>query len=405
MKIAVIGGGASGLMAAGTAASYGGRVTLFEKNNMLGKKLLITGKGRCNVTNNCTMEDFMNNVPVNNKFLYSAYTNFTSEDTIEFFENMGVSLKTERGNRVFPVSDKASDIVNALKKYIKNNNVKIVNEEVLSIEKESENDFLIVSSKEKYVFDKVIIATGGASYPGTGSTGFGYSAAKKFGHTINDIKPSLVPLVIKEDMCKKLQGLSLKNIKLSLLKNDKIVYSELGEMLFTHFGMSGPLVLSASSHIRDLKNKYKISIDLKPGLDEKKLDERILRDFSQNLNKDFSNSLSKLLPQKLIPEIIKLSGIPFDKKVNAITKGQRQSLCILIKNMQFSVEGFRPIEEAIITSGGINVKEINPKTMESKICEGLYFCGEVLDVDGYTGGFNLQIAFSTGYLAGMKSIF
>ncbi len=405
MKIAVIGGGASGLMAAGTAASYGGCVTLFEKNNMLGKKLLITGKGRCNVTNNCTMEDFMNNVPVNNKFLYSAYTNFTSEDTIEFFENMGVSLKTERGNRVFPVSDKASDIVNALKKYIKNNNVKIVNEEVLSIEKESENDFLIVSSKEKYVFDKVIIATGGASYPGTGSTGFGYSVAKKFGHTVNDIKPSLVPLVIKEDICKKLQGLSLKNIKLSLLENDKIVYSELGEMLFTHFGMSGPLVLSASSHIRDLKNKYKISIDLKPGLDEKKLDERILRDFSQNLNKDFSNSLSKLLPQKLIPEIIKLSGIPFDKKVNAITKGQRQNLCILIKNMQFSVEGFRPIEEAIITSGGINIKEINPKTMESKICEGLYFCGEVLDVDGYTGGFNLQIAFSTGYLAGMKSIF
>lgn len=405
MKIAVIGGGASGLMAAGTAAFYGGCVTLFEKNNLLGKKLLITGKGRCNVTNNCTMEDFMNNIPVNNKFLYSAYTNFTSEDTMNFFESMGVSLKTERGNRVFPVSDRSSDIVNALKKYIKNNNVKVINEEILSIEKTSEDSFSVISSKEKYFFDKVIIATGGASYPGTGSTGFGYLAAKKFGHTINDIKPSLVPLVIKEDICKKLQGLSLKNIKLSLLKNNKIIYSELGEMLFTHFGMSGPLVLSASSHIRNLKNEYKISIDLKPGLDEKKLDERILRDFSQNLNKDFSNSLSKLLPQKLIPEMIKLSKIPFDKKVNAVTKEERQKLCFLIKNMQFSVEGFRPIEEAIITSGGIDVKEINPKTMESKICKDLYFCGEVLDVDGYTGGFNLQIAFSTGYLAGMKSIF
>lgn len=404
MKIAVIGGGASGLMAAGTAAFYGSDVTIFEKNRILGRKLLITGKGRCNVTNNCSMEEFMNNIPSNNKFLYGAFSNFTSEDTMNFFEDLGVKLKTERGNRVFPVSDRSADIVNALKKYIKNNNVKVTHDEVLSVTKE-ENSFWVTSSKGKSLFDKIIVATGGKSYPDTGSTGFGYKIAEDFGHSIMPIKPSLVPLVIEEDTCKKLQGLSLKNITLSLYKENKLIYSELGEMLFTHFGMSGPLVLSASSHIKDLNSRYNITIDLKPGLDEKKLDERILRDFSQNLNRDFSNSLSKLLPQKLIPEIVKLSKIPFDKKVNAITKEERQNLCYLMKNMQFTVKDFRPIDEAIITSGGVNTKEINPKTMESKMCEGLYFCGEVIDVDGYTGGFNLQIAFSTGYLAGMKSVF
>ncbi len=405
MKIAVIGGGASGLMAAGTAAFYGGDVTLFEKNKILGKKLLITGKGRCNVTNNCSMEEFMNNIPVNNKFLYSAYSNFTSEDTMNFFENLGIKLKTERGNRVFPVSDRSADIVSGLKKYISDNKVKIITEEVKKVSKSDDNRFLLISSKREYIFDKIIVATGGASYPLTGSTGFGYEIAREMGHTVTDIKPSLVPLVIREDICKKLQGLSLKNITLSLLKDKKVIYSELGEMLFTHFGMSGPLVLSASSHIRDKENEYKISIDLKPALEEKKLDERILRDFSENLNKDFSNSLSKLLPSKLIPEIIKLSKIPFDKKVNTITKEERQRFCYLLKHLEFHVEGKRPIDEAIITSGGVNVKEINPKTMESKIHEGLYFCGEVLDVDGYTGGFNLQIAFSTGYLAGMESAF
>ncbi|MBR4950246.1 MAG: NAD(P)/FAD-dependent oxidoreductase [Clostridia bacterium] len=404
MKIAVIGGGASGLMAAGTCAFYGGNVTLFEKNKILGKKLLITGKGRCNVTNNCSMEDFMNNIPVNNKFLYSAYSNFTSEDTMNFFENLGIKLKTERGNRVFPVSDRSADIVFGLKKYISDNKVRIITEEVKKVSK-SDNVFSIVTSKGEYIFDKVIVATGGASYPLTGSTGFGYEVARDLGHTVTDIKPSLVPLVMREDTCRKLQGLSLRNITLSLIKDNKVIYSELGEMLFTHFGMSGPLVLSASSHIRDKENEYKISIDLKPALDEKKLDERILRDFSENLNKDFSNSLSKLLPSKLIPEIIKLSKIPFDKKVNTITKEERQRLCYLLKHLEFHVEGKRPIDEAIITSGGVNVKEINPKTMESKIHEGLYFCGEVLDVDGYTGGFNLQIAFSTGYLAGMESAF
>lgn len=402
--VIVIGGGAAGMMAAITAAENGKDVIIAERNDRLGKKLLITGKGRCNVTNNSDCENILKNIPVNSKFMYSALMNFTPQDTINFFENNGVPLKTERGNRVFPCSDKAKDIVTALENHVKRDNVHVINERVKSliIDNNTVQGVVLENGMELYA-KSVIIATGGKSYPRTGSTGDGYILAQQAGHTITTIKPSLVPIVSNDHSCKEMQGLSLKNVSLKLIKksNNKCIYEELGEMLFTHFGVSGPLILSASSHIPNIdKNEYLIELDLKPGLTEKQLDLRILRDFSEHKNSNFINSLEKLLPRKMIPVIVRRSRIFSDKKVNEITKEERKQLLFVIKNFKISVDGFRPVDEAIVTSGGVKVSEINPKTMGSKLVKGLHFAGEVMDVDGYTGGYNLQIAFSTGYAAG-----
>ena len=404
MDIIVIGGGASGMMAAGTAAKNGHTVTLIEKNEILGKKVLITGKGRCNITNACDdVETLINNVTKNKSFLYSAFYTFTNADTIKFFNDMGLETKVERGERVFPVSDKSSDIVDALKKYMKNNGVKVIRETVTDIivEDNKVKGVKIVGGKILYA-DKVIVATGGASYQRTGSTGDGYRWAESLGHTVVKPVPSLVPLKVQEDISG-LEGLSLKNVAIKVMDGKKKIYEDFGEMMFAHFGLTGPVILSASAHTRPMEDgKYKIYLDLKPALDEKKLDERILRDFSQNINRDFRNSLGDLLPQRLIDTIIKLSEIDPFKKVNSITKEERRRLVSLIKNMEFTVVDYCPIEQAIITSGGISVKEIDSSTMISKIVENLYFTGEIIDVDAYTGGFNLQIAFSTGYLAGIS---
>ena len=413
-RVIVIGGGASGMMAAIAAKKNGNDVTLLEKNEKLGKKLFITGKGRCNLTNASDINSHMNNLMSNPKFMYSAFNAFDSDDIISLIEESGVKTKVERGNRVFPNSDKSSDVIKALKKQLDSLGVNIVLDyEVKSITKE--DDFKI--NNGEYTCDSLIIATGGLSYKSTGSTGDGYKWAKQFNHKITKTYPSLVPFNIKEDYCKELQGLSLKNVKLSLLKEAdwngegysglnedgiyQIVYEEMGEMIFTHFGVSGPLVLSASSFVADkMEDVYKISIDLKPALDEATLDKRILRDFDKYKNKNFNNSLNDLLPKKLIPIIIRLSGIDEYKKVNEITKEERQRLVGLIKNLEFNIDGLRGYDEAIITKGGIDVKEINPKTMESKKVPGLYFVGEVLDLDSLTGGYNLQLAWSTGYVAG-----
>jgi len=402
-RVAVIGGGPAGMLAAATAASEGKKVILFEKNDFLGKKLLITGKGRCNVTNNADISEFIKNVPVNGNFLYSAFYSFTNTDLIDLLARLGVETKVERGDRVFPVSDKAKDVVNAFANYVLDCGAKIVKVAVKKIIVNEDNTKTVVLADKRAVkCDSVIIATGGASYPLTGSTGDGYNFAKDLGHTIVDLKPSLVPLVAKEDYIGKLQGLSLKNISVTLMSDGKKVYEDFGEMLFTHYGLSGPVVLSASSHMR--KNaKYTLSVDLKPALDESMLDKRILRDFEQLKNKDFINSLDALLPKKLIPVVVELSGIDAHKKINEITKPERKNLVSLLKNLRFEIAGFRPIKEAIITSGGVNVKEINPGTMESKIVPGIFFAGEIIDTDAYTGGFNLQIAFSTGYLAGKNA--
>ena len=400
----IIGGGAAGLMAACAAADKGCRVTVAEKSERPARKLMITGKGRCNVTNNCDVDTLISNVPKNPKFLYSAFSQFNSQDVMRFFENNGVPLKTERGNRVFPVSDKAVDIVDALVSGAKNRGVKILHGAVCDILTDGvavtgvrlENGVVLKT-------DRVILCTGGKSYPLTGSTGDGYKMVAKLGHTVSDINPSLVPLTVHEGFCTKLSGLSLKNVTLSVFESGrkKPEFSEMGEMLFTHFGISGPLVLSASAHIRHIEKKqYTAVIDLKPALNLEQLDKRILRDFSEELNRDFSNSLDKLLPKSLIPVIVSLSGIDGGTKVNNVSREQRRSLCEVIKNLTLHITGFRPIEEAIITRGGISVKEINPATMESKLIKGLFFAGEIIDVDAYTGGFNLQIAFSTGHLAG-----
>ena len=402
--VIIIGGGAAGLLAAGVCAKQGKRVLLIEKNKILGKKLLITGKGRCNVTNNCNIETFISSVPANARFLYSAISKLTPKDTIDFFENLGLRLKTERGNRVFPESDRSHDVVNTLVKYVKDNNCEIINETVkkLIINEEKEIEGVITGENRKYYSKSVILATGGKSYPATGSTGDGFIFAKKVGHTIIELKPSLVPLVSKETWCKEIQGLSLRNIKIYVKDNDsgKIIYEDFGEMIFTHFGISGPVILSASSHMRKMKdNKYSVIIDLKPALTEKQLDLRIQRDFKENLNKNFSNALNKLLPSSIIPVIISLCLINENTKINQITKSKRRNLVKTIKNLQINIKSFRPIEEAIITSGGINIKEIEPKTMQSKLIKGLFFAGEIIDVDAYTGGFNLQIAFSTAYTA------
>ncbi len=399
----IVGGGAAGMMAAITAAGLGKSTLLLEKMNRCGKKISITGKGRCNVTNNCTSDDFFANIPTNPRFLYSAYAGFNSQDCMDFFERLGVPLKTERGNRVFPASDKAEDIVRALEQGCEDYGVNRIFSKVTEIITEDGAVKGVKCGSRTYFAPSVLIATGGKSYPGTGSDGDGYRFAEELGHTVTDIKPSLVPIESDDEYCREMMGLSLKNVVLTLkdtVKN-KVVFSEMGEMLFTHFGVSGPLVLSASSHIPQVESgRYIFYIDLKPALDEKKLDERILRDFKEIPNRIFANSLSKLLPSKMIPTVVELSGIDGEKQVNSVTKQERQRLVSLLKAFPVHIRSFRPIAEAIVTSGGVKVSEVSPKTMESKLVKGLYFAGEVLDVDGYTGGFNLQIAFSTGCLAG-----
>ena len=404
-KIIIIGGGAAGLIASATAAKRGEDVTVIEKNSRLARKVMITGKGRCNVTNACfDLDDLINSVVTNKRFMYSAFSSFMPYDTIALIEEMGVPTKIERGNRVFPESDKAVDIVDALVKNAKQSGVKFVEGTVTSFNTEN-NVIKSVNLADGTIVDgdAFAICTGGMSYQSTGSTGDGYRLAESVGHSITDIEPALISLVASNGFVPKLQGLSLRNISIKLLDGEKEIYSDFGEMLFTHYGVSGPVILSASSHMTHPKeHNYKIVIDLKPALDEQTLDKRIQRDFAENTNKDFINSLSKLLPNKLIPVIVKLSGIEPSEKVNQITKPQRQNLVHLLKNFTVNISDFRPINEAIITSGGVDVKEINPKTMGSKIIDNLFFAGEVIDVDAYTGGFNLQVAFSTGYLCGMN---
>lgn len=409
--VIVIGGGPAGMMASYYAAKTdpNAKILLFEKNEQLGRKLRITGKGRCNITNDCDEKTFLNNIPQNSKFLYSSINQYNTQDAKDFFIANGVPIKTERGNRVFPVSDKADDVADAMIKACTSAGVKIIKSDVTDIIFDDGQIKGVKTKTGDFACDKIVLATGGRCYPKTGSDGKGYKLAQKLGHNITKITPSLIPIISNGDDCSDMQGLSLKNVTVSLFDNqskkNKPLYNELGEMLFTHYGMSGPLILSASSHIRTFeKDRYTIKIDLKPGLDLKALDNRILKDFSEFQNKDFFNSLGKLLPKKMIPIIIKRSEIPPLTKVNVITKEQRKKLCESIKELSFPVDDFRSIDEAIITSGGIPVKEINPKTMESKIVEGLYFTGEIIDVDAYTGGFNLQIAYSTGYVAGINCV-
>ncbi|SHI00830.1 NAD(P)/FAD-dependent oxidoreductase [Sporanaerobacter acetigenes] len=401
-NIAVIGGGPAGIIAAGFAGSRGKKVKLFDKNNKIGKKLYITGKGRCNITNSAPIEDFFDNVMTNNEFLYSAFYSFTNEDILNLLNSYGLKTKIERGNRVFPMTDKSSDVISTMGKFLMSNNVEIVlNKEVTDIVHESDVFTLIFRDGSKEKFEKVIIATGGKSYPTTGSTGDGYNFAQKLGHTIVAPKPALVPIEVEETWTKQLQGMTLKNVIFSAYVNNKKIHEEFGEMLFTHFGISGPIVLSMSNIINKYqKQNIKFSIDLKPALSEEKLDNRILRDFDKYNNKTIKNGLKDLLPANLIPVILKLSNIDEDKVINQITKEERLRLVKVFKNIELKFKKFRPIEEAIVTSGGVSTFEINPSTMESKIVDGLYFAGEVIDVDALTGGFNLQIAYSTGYLAG-----
>jgi len=405
-KVLVIGGGAAGMMAAGKSAENGNDVTLVEKNDRLGKKILISGKGRCNITNSADIEELINNVPGNGTFLYSSFYTFSNEDLLKMLNSLGLKTKVERGGRVFPVSDNAKDVVVTFEKYLKDKGVKIVlNSTVENIEvKDKKVVGVLLKGGNKISCDSVILTTGGVSYPGTGSTGDGYKMAKKLGHKIVELKPSLVPLLSEEGWVKELQGLSLKNVAITLKnKNGKKIYSDFGEMLFTHFGVSGPLILSSSRHILDYDYKnVKLFIDLKPALDEEKLYERITRDFDKFSRKQYKNSLDELLPQKMIPVIINLSGISADKFVNQITKDEKRTLVRLLKNLEITINGARPITEAIVTAGGVSTSEINPSTMESKLVEGLFFAGEIIDVDAYTGGFNLTIAFSTGYMAGMN---
>lgn len=406
-SLLVIGGGAAGLMAAGTSSHMNAETIVLERNERPARKLMITGKGRCNVTNNCNaLQELISNVPRNGRFLYGAFSRFMPSDVIEFFEDRGVELKTERGNRVFPVSDNAVDIVDALVGYARERARFLNGRATKLIVENGAVKGVETESGEEISADKIIIATGGLSYPGTGSTGDGYELARQAGHKITELVPSLVPLEIHEGFCSDLMGLSLRNtaIKVVDTESGKTIYTDFGEMLFTHFGVSGPMILSASAHMRNMKSgKYKIFIDLKPALTEEQLDARILRDFSENTNKNFINALNSLLPKKLVPVIVKLSGISLSAKVNQITKEQRKNLVQLLKGMSITVTGFRPVAEAIITSGGVDISQINPKTMESKLVKGLYFAGEVIDTDAYTGGFNLQIAFSTGRLAGISA--
>ena len=460
MKIVIIGGGPAGMMSAISAKEKNPKneVIILEKNNQLAKKLLITGKGRCNITSSLDMEDFIKNIPGNGRFLYSAFNEFTNKDIINFLKEEGLEVKKERGDRIFPVTDKSLDVLKCFEKRIKKLEIEVkynVKVEKILVKSENkipkeENGMLLekeeitinedkkptdedkIPTDEKEISlkqdkmsiygvktnigiikaDKVILATGGKSYPLTGSTGDGYNLAKELGHKITEIKPSLVPLEIYEkDICSNLQGLSLKNVLINIIDKNKgkVIYNDFGEMIFTHFGVSGPIILSASAHLVRYKNiaqllkenKIILKIDFKPALDEQKLDARILRDFEEIKNKQFKNSLDKLLPQKLIPVIIKKTNIDEEKRVNLIKKEERKKLVSLIKNFEVTISKFRPIEEAIITAGGISIKDINPKTMESKIVKNLFFAGEIIDVDAYTGGFNLQIAYSTGYVAGI----
>ena len=427
MKVVIIGGGPAGMLAAISSAKNGNSVTILEKMNMCGKKLLITGKGRCNITSSLDMSEFIKNIPGNGRFLYSAFNNFTNQDIIDILQKHGVKVKNERGNRVFPLSDKSNDVLNALLEELENLKVQIkTNTEVTKIlidgnkviglkykNKEAVGVAPMSVQENEIKADKIILATGGRSYSSTGSTGDGYKMAMELGHTITKIKPSLVPLVAKEkELCVSLQGLSLRNVQIKLINNEnkKIIYEDFGEMLFTHFGVSGPTILSSSAHLLRVKNienllkqdKIILSIDLKPALSEEKLDARVLKDFEEFKNKQFKNSLDNLLPKKMIEPIIELSKINPDKKVNEISKTERIKFVHLLKNFTVTIKDFRDINEAIITAGGINIKEINSSTMESKIIKGLYFAGEIIDVDAYTGGFNLQIAYTTGFTAVMK---
>ena len=399
MKVIIIGGGPAGMLAAIKSKKEKNQVTIIEKNKILGKKMLITGKGRCNITSGVDMSEFIKNVPSNGKFLYSSFKNFTNKDILKL---LNIPVKLERGNRYFPVSDKAKDVVDALEKELSGVEI-VTNTSATEIITKNNEAIGVKTNKGDFFADKIILATGGKSYPLTGSTGDGYEMAKKLGHTITQIKPALVPLVAKKEskiQCQQMQGLSLRNVGLKLFNNNKLIYEDFGEMLFTHYGVTGPIILSASSHLvrQELKNP-RIEIDLKPALTDEKLDERILRDFETEKNKEFRNSLDQLLPQKMIPVILEILQI--NKKVNEVKKLERQKLVRTLKHFSIEIEGFRDISEAIITSGGINVKEINPKTMESKLIKNLYFAGEIIDVDAYTGGFNLQIAYSTGYTAGI----
>ena len=416
MKVIIIGGGPAGILAAISAAKENNnQIILLEKNNSLGRKLLITGKGRCNITSSIEIDEFIKNIPGNGRFLYSAFQNYTNQDIIELIEKNGIKVKEERGNRIFPVTDRSEDVLNCLIKEMKKyknieirtgkkvENVLTENGEVIGVKLEA---------GEKIFGNKIVLATGGKSYPVTGSDGDGYKMAKALGHTIEKIRGSLVPLTGDQRLCQSMQGLSLRNVKIQIkdIEKNKKIYDDFGELLFTHFGVSGPTILSSSAHLLRYKdidnlfkeNKIKLYIDLKPALSNEELDLRIRRDFEEIKNKEFKNSLERLLPKKMIPAILDLSGIDVNKKVNSITKEERQKLVELLKNFEINIDGFRPVEEAIVTAGGVSIKEINPKTMESKIIKGLYFAGEIIDVDAYTGGFNLQIAYSTGYTAGLN---
>lgn len=407
VKIGIIGGGAAGMFCAIRASMLGAEVTVFEKNEKMGRKLGITGKGRCNLTNACDTREFISNIVTNRKFMYTAASSLTSRDLMDFFENeIGVPLKIERGNRVFPQSDKASEIVMGLVKKMHSLGVRIIHDNVTDILTENGVVTGVKCGSHHHSFDRVVLATGGASYPTTGSDGSGYRMAKRLGIEVTPISPSLVPLLSKERDIPKMQGLALKNISIEVLDNtcEKIIYRDFGELLFTHFGLSGPVVLSASAHMRPMeKERYTVKIDLKPALDEATLDTRLLSDFEKYKNKNLGNSLSDLLPQKMIPVFIARLGISEDRKINSITKEERRKILSLLKDFRVTVTGFRPIDEAIVTSGGVDVSEITPKTMESKKIKGLYFAGEVIDLDAYTGGFNLQIAFSTANLAAISA--
>ncbi len=414
MRTVVVGGGPAGMIAAKVCADNGDDVVLLEKNEMLGKKILITGKGRCNITSSLDMDEFIKNTPGNGRFLYSAFDNFTNMDIINLLKQEGVSVKEERGNRIFPVSDSAEEVRSALARLVKKAKVSVkLNSRVIEIKVDEETRVKsVVLENGEIAADKVILATGGNSYPLTGSNGEGYEIARKLGHTITDIRGSLVPLVANKSICGRLQGLSLRNVRVDVIdsENDKKIYEDFGEMLFTHFGVSGPVILSGSSHLLRYKNvdkkikngKIILKIDLKPALSFEQLDARVLRDFDELKNKQFKNALDKLLPRKMIDVVIDMSKINPEKKINEVTKEERHNLVKLLKNFEVTIQGFRPVDEAIITAGGISTKEINPKTMESKIVSGLFFAGEIIDVDAYTGGFNLQIAYSTGYTAALK---
>lgn len=402
-KIGIIGAGPAGILAAGIAGSKGKDVTLIEKNNKIGKKLFITGKGRCNITNGSSIDEFFEYITKNKDFLYSSLYSFSNDDIIRLLNEFGLETKMERGNRIFPKSDKSSDVIKAFNRFLEKNRVKIMLNSLVRDIDFKDGKFLVWINNDILKFDKLILATGGKSYPITGSTGDGYVFAQKFGHTITTLNPSLVPIEVKEDWIKDLQGLSLKNVELNTYVNNKVIHREFGEMIFTHYGISGPIVLSTSNYLhRYNEENLNFKIDLKPALDVSKLDDRILKDFQKYSNKWIKNALDDLLPQRIIPLIIQLSGIDPDSIINQITKRERENLTYIIKNFPLSFKKLRPIEEAIVTSGGISVNEINPSTMESKILPNLYFAGEVIDVDALTGGFNLQIAYSTGHLAGIN---